>query len=67
LLNIILKIYYKLLLKSIISDFIIKLHNWDNNTLINEYNLSHKLKNIINFNNYLCYFQYLYSISISII
>jgi len=49
---------YKLLLKSFISGFIIKLHYWDNNNLINEYNLSHKLKNIINFNNYLCYFEY---------
>ena len=49
---------YKLLLKSFISGFIIKLHNWDNNNLINEYNLSQKLKNIINFNNYLCYFEY---------
>ncbi len=50
--------FYKLLLKSFISGFIIKLHNWDYNNLINEYNLSHKLKNIINFNNYLCYFEY---------
>lgn len=49
---------YKLLVKSIYNGFIIKLHNWDFDNLKLEYNISYKLKNIINFNKYLCYFEY---------
>lgn len=52
------KNFYKLLLKSINSGFIIKLHSWDYDNLKLEYSISSKLKNIINFNKYLCYFEY---------
>ena len=49
---------YKTLLKSYESGFLIKMHNWDYNYLKNEYDISLKLKNIINFIDYICYFEY---------
>ena len=49
---------YKSLLKSYVNGYIIKLHSWDYDYLKKEYEISIKLKNIINFIDYICYFDY---------
>ena len=49
---------YKLLLKSKESGFIIKQQSWDYYYLKYEYDISVKLKKIINFIDYICYFEY---------
>lgn len=49
---------YKLLLKSKESGFIIKQQSWDYYYLKYEYDISIKLKKIINFIDYICYFEF---------
>ena len=52
------KSYYKSLLKSFYSGIIIKILDWDNDLLKQEYLISIKLKNIINFIDYISYFEF---------
>jgi hypothetical protein len=49
---------YKTLLKSLDAGLIIKLYDWDYDIIKNEYLNSLKLKKIINFIDYICYFEY---------
>jgi len=49
---------YKTLLKSLDSGLIIKLYDWDYDIIKKEYLNSLKLKKIINFIDYICYFEY---------
>ena len=50
--------FYKLLLKSYDAGYLIKMHNWDYSNLKEEYSISKKISSIINFNKYICYFEY---------
>lgn len=50
--------YYKSLLKSFYSGIIIKILDWDNDLLKKEFFISIKLKNIINFIDYISYFEF---------
>lgn len=52
------KSYYKSLLKSFYSGIIIKILDWDNDLLKKEYFISIKLKKIINFIDYISYFEF---------
>jgi|TARA_B110000093_G_scaffold175848_1_gene210669 hypothetical protein len=52
------KSYYKSLLKSYYSGIIIKILDWDNDLLKKEYFISIKLKKIINFIDYISYFEF---------
>lgn len=52
------KSYYKSLLKSFYSGIIIKILDWDNDLLKQEYSISIKLKDIINFIDYISYFEF---------
>ena len=49
---------YKTLLKSLDAGLIVKLYDWDYDIIKNEYLNSLKLKKIINFIDYICYFEY---------
>lgn len=50
--------YYKSLLKSFYSGIIIKILDWDNDLLKKEFFISIKLKKIINFIDYISYFEF---------
>lgn len=52
------KSYYKSLLKSFYSGIIIKILDWDNDLLKQEYFISIKFKKIINFIDYISYFEF---------
>lgn len=50
--------FYKSLIECINVGVIIKITDWDNNILKKEFEVSIKLKNIPNFIDYICYFEY---------